>query len=342
MRRRYKIIAAAVLTGLCCAEAYSQSLDVSRLRMENERLRAENDSLRRRLVLSLPEADPWQGLSGLDDYGAEEGTGKVSSIEGLYVQLASPCLDLDYQDVIIKYIERYLTTLGRNTSVAVGRYEYHKTFFVDIFDRYGVPAELTTLSIVESAVSTTAVSHAGAAGVWQLMPATARDYGLRVDGIIDERFDLEKSTHAAARYLHNTYEQLGSWPLAVMSYNCGIGNVRRGIVMVGGSGRPWDILAVLPEETRAYLPSLLAVNYITQFGREQEGFVARQWSPPATVTVRVGAELNMAEVAMRLGIQSDALRRLNPAVLTDRVPADYPIVIPSSKRKEMENYLKEL
>lgn len=322
------LLAVPVTTG-------AQSLDVNRLRRENEVLRAQNDSLRRRLLLTLPEADPWGQLSGLDDDSGLP-SGDVSSIDALYVLLASPSMELEYQDVIRKYIERYLSSLGGHTSAAMGRYSHYSSLFIEEFDRFGVPEELTTLSIVESAVSATAVSVAGAAGVWQLMPATARAYGLRVDDDIDERFDVAKSTRAAARYLSDMYKSFGSWPLVVMGYNCGAGAVRRAIVRNGGADNPWEVLADLPAETRAYLPSLLAINYIRKFGGN-DGFREKPYSRAATHSFRMERDMSVSSLVTALGMDSASIRRLNPFLVGDMVPEGCVISVPAGRRKEAES-----
>lgn len=123
-------------------------------------------------------------------------------------------------------------------------------------------------------MSSAAVSPAGAAGMWQLMPSTARQYGLTVDENMDERTDVRRSTVAAAMLLRDLYRDLGSWALAVMAYNCGAGAVTRARILSGGSADPWQILSRLPRETQGYLPSYLAVSYLTVYGEREEGLVA--------------------------------------------------------------------
>ena len=94
-----------------------------------------------------------------------------------------------------------------------------------IMDRYKIPSDFKYLPLVESSLHGGAVSSAGAVGYWQLMPATARELGLTVDGQTDERLNLVKSTHAACRYLRFLHKRLGSWTLAAAAYNNGIGNI---------------------------------------------------------------------------------------------------------------------
>ena len=122
----------------------------------------------------------------------------------------------------------------------------------------GLPAELLGVAKVESNFNPFAVSLKGAAGLWQFMPATARRYGLRVDAFQDERFDVQKSTRAAGRYLRDLYTQFGSWPLVLAAYNAGEDAVQRAIDHASDrSFNSIDRAGLLPAETRAYVPAVL-------------------------------------------------------------------------------------
>ena len=99
----------------------------------------------------------------------------------------------------------------------------------------GVPPEIAALPFVESMFNTNARSYAGAAGIWQLMPATARSLGLKVTRMSDERLDVLKATRAAARMLRKNYQMLGSWPLAITAYNHGPNGIHRAVEQVGST-----------------------------------------------------------------------------------------------------------
>ncbi|WP_229367508.1 lytic transglycosylase domain-containing protein [Telluribacter humicola] len=96
-----------------------------------------------------------------------------------------------------------------------------------ILQRYGIPADLKYIPIVESTMTASAVSPRGAVGYWQFMPETAREFGLKVDDSVDERKNLIKSTHAACKYLLRLHRQLGSWTLVAAAYNAGPTRIRR-------------------------------------------------------------------------------------------------------------------
>ena len=123
-----------------------------------------------------------------------------------------------------------------------------------------VPLELLSVAYVESGFNSMALSPKGARGVWQFMPATARRYGLSVDGAVDHRTHTALATRAAARYLRDLHGQFGDWKLALAAYNAGEGRVRSIIRRTGV--RDFDEMSrrrLLPAETRAYVPSVLAI-----------------------------------------------------------------------------------
>jgi hypothetical protein len=128
-----------------------------------------------------------------------------------------------------------------------------------ILKSHGVPIDLAAVILVESGGRATALSPKGARGLWQLMPDTARRYGLRVDEIRDDRLDVLKATDAAARYLHDLYAQFGDWKLALAAYNTGEANV--GVAILKAHTQDFDQLTslrMLPLETRNYVPRVLA------------------------------------------------------------------------------------
>lgn len=144
-------------------------------------------------------------------------------------------------------------------SAATGRLNQLRPTVDPILRNRGVPAELAAVILVESGGRVDALSPKGARGLWQLMPDTARRYGLHVDEIRDDRLDLPMATDAAARYLHDLYAQFGDWKLALAAYNSGEANLSSAIVRA--HSHDFDQLTnlrVLPLETRNYVPRVLA------------------------------------------------------------------------------------
>ena len=124
----------------------------------------------------------------------------------------------------------------------------------------GVPNDVLAVAVVESGIRRDALSPAGARGMWQLRPATARRYGLNVSKRRDDRLNIEKATRAAARYLLDLYKNFNSWELALAAYNAGEGTVQRAIERAKSAD--FDVLRelrLLPEETRNYVPKVLAL-----------------------------------------------------------------------------------
>ncbi len=124
----------------------------------------------------------------------------------------------------------------------------------DMIRSAGLPSWIRKIPEVESGYDPNAVSHKGAAGLWQLMPETARGLGLRVDEEVDERFDPVKSTRAALEYIKTLYERLKDWRLVLIAYNWGIGNLMR-----AGTENVLKDPSLLPEETRNYLNKILGM-----------------------------------------------------------------------------------
>ena len=144
-------------------------------------------------------------------------------------------------------------------------------YFDEVFREYGIPGDVKYLSIAESALNPNATSHAGAAGIWQFMPRTARAYGLEITDYIDERRDIIKSTEAAARYLKANYSQLQSsgiddWLLAMCSYNAGIGNVLKDVKSQGADC--FFKVIMRAEETDYYVYRSIAIKMIFEYQKE--------------------------------------------------------------------------
>ncbi|MEO6128938.1 MAG: lytic transglycosylase domain-containing protein [Ferruginibacter sp.] len=131
--------------------------------------------------------------------------------------------------------------------------------------QHKIPAGLLYLAIIESKLKNTATSHVGAAGIWQLMPATGRTLGLKVNGKIDERRNIYSSTVAAAAYLNELYKQFDDWLLVVAAYNCGAGNVFKAI-RHSGSRDFWKLQGFLPAETRSHVKHFIATHFYYENG----------------------------------------------------------------------------
>jgi membrane-bound lytic murein transglycosylase D len=172
-------------------------------------------------------------------------------------------LDAPYETVL-PHVTWFCIEHRRGTAVMLARFASREEMIRREFAARGVPEDLAVLCIVESGMNPGAVSPAGAAGLWQFMPQTATGYGLTVNSVRDDRFDPAESTPAAARFLRDLHLSLGSWTLATAAYNCGAGRVQEA-VRKAGSDRFADILPYLPEETRDYVPRVIAATFALYF-----------------------------------------------------------------------------
>ena len=142
-----------------------------------------------------------------------------------------------------------------------------------ILRREGLPEQLVAVALIESGFNPLAKSPKGARGLWQLMPDTARHFGLNPDGPFDERLDPVRSTVAAAQYLKQLYSRWGDWSLTLAAYNAGSGRVQEALARSGAQSlRTAGSLRLLPEETQQYVPKVLAAaRRVSPF----EAFVGR-------------------------------------------------------------------
>jgi membrane-bound lytic murein transglycosylase D len=182
------------------------------------------------------------------------------------VKMAEELPIADVNPHIDKYITRYTTGSGRLTTVrGLERARTKRATAERIFVEEGVPAELVWLAQVESGWRIQAVSPAAAAGVWQFIPRTAQRFGLHVEDGRDDRYDFEKQTRVAARYLKFLYDYYdGNWPLAIGAYNTGEENMDRAIARSGGVKDFWTLRDrdLLHPETAEYVPKVLAASIV--------------------------------------------------------------------------------
>ena len=193
------------------------------------------------------------------------------------------------------------------------RAQRYLPFIVDELQRRDLPMELALLPIVESAFDPFAYSHGRAAGLWQMIPGTARRFGVRQNWWYDGRRDIVDSTHAALDYLEYLHDLMdGDWLHAIASYNSGEGNVLRAIKRNRAKSKPTDFWNLsVPRETSAYVPRLMALVEIVrdpdQFGLALPELV----DEPQFVVADVGGQLDLALAAELSGMDLDGLYAYN-------------------------------
>jgi membrane-bound lytic murein transglycosylase D len=191
------------------------------------------------------------------------------------------------------------------------RYLHH---IVEQVERRGMPMEVALLPVIESAFTPKAYSRAKASGLWQFIPSTGKNYGLTQDWWRDNRNDVVAATDAALNYLQRLYDMFGSWELALAAYNCGEGCVGRAIAANQKRGLPTDFLSLkLPNETRNYVPRLIAVKNIVlapaAYGIELESVPDQ----PYFTAVPAPGKIDVPLAAKLAGMSVEEFLALNPA-----------------------------
>ena len=203
-------------------------------------------------------------------------------------------------------------------------YMYH---IANEVKKRNMPAEAALLPFIESAFVTKAKSHVGASGLWQFMPATGRHYGLEKTPVYDGRHDVYAATDAALNYLQYLYGLFGDWPLAFSAYNWGEGNVGRAINRARAQGlEPTYENLRMPNETRNYVPKLLAVRNIIANPQSFGISISDIDNKPYFQAIELDHPIDNEAITRLAGITQSELLALNPAF-------NVPAFIPKSKRK---------
>ena len=220
---------------------------------------------------------------------------------------------------------------------------------VKLVESKNVPGEIALLPIVESAFQPNVVSPARAAGIWQFIPSTGHNYGLKRNHSYDGRRDVYASTKAAIKYLKKLHGDFGDWLLAIAAYNCGEGAVARSVRRNESMGLPTDFWSLnLPQETRSYVPKLLAVARL--FADAEKYGISLKDLPNVAMykPVKVTNQLDLALAADAAGISLDKLYELNPGFKGKFADLDgsFHLYIPAEKkaadfRQEVERLHQE-
>ncbi|MDD2729817.1 transglycosylase SLT domain-containing protein [Malikia sp.] len=193
----------------------------------------------------------------------------------------------------------------------------HKYLFhiVEELERRNMPTELALLPFVESAFNPQAVSSASAAGMWQFMPATGKDFDLKQNMFRDDRRDVLASTRAALDYLERLNRQFNDWQLALAAYNWGQGNVAKAIKRNQAQGLGTSYAEInLPQETRQYVPKLLAIKHIVARPERFRAQLPAIGNHPFFDAVPIQRDMDVAKVAELAGVSERDLRQLNPSI----------------------------
>ena len=229
-------------------------------------------------------------------------------------------MEMPYNSIVQQFINQYSGRLRRSVSYMLGAGNFYIPIFEEALDYYGLPLELKYLPVIESALDPTAVSRAGAVGLWQFMLATGKRYDLKVNSLVDERRDPIKSSWAAAKYLRDLFKIYGDWNLVIAAYNCGPTKINKAIHRANGARDYWTIYPYLPQETRGYVPAFIAANYIMTYYCEHNICPMKTKIPVTTDTIMVSRNVHMEQIAALCNIDVEAIRALNPQYRTGVIP----------------------
>ncbi len=229
-------------------------------------------------------------------------------------------MEMPYNDIVRKFIDTYTVRLRGQVAFMLSACNFYMPIFEEALDAYGLPLELKYLPIIESALNPSAVSRAGATGLWQFMHATGKVYGLENNSLVDERRDPIKATWAAARYLKDMYDIYHDWNLVIAAYNCGPGNINKAIRRAGGKTDYWEIYRYLPRETRGYVPAFIAANYVMTYYCKHNICPMETNIPQATDTVLVTRDLHFQQIADLCHVPMEEIKSLNPQYKRNIIP----------------------
>lgn len=275
-------------------------------------------------TLVEPEESATEEIADLNKPGAWETDAKPAP-RGQAEATGYELSDYDFPVVVNRQVNYYLDLFQGKQRKQFARWLSRSSRYLPAIEAEllaaGLPRDLAMLAMIESGFNPSAVSRAGASGLWQFMPATGRRYDLNITSWVDERRNPEKATRAAIRYLSRLYQQFNDWYLAVAAYNTGEGMIERAIKNHGSTDF-WDLAASesMYMETKRYVPKLIAAIIIAR-NPEAYGFDAIDYlDPHAYEVVSIPAGTDLYSVAGTAGTSVQQLRALNSELLKNQTP----------------------
>ena len=232
-------------------------------------------------------------------------------------------LPLTVNDEVLSFLNFFQTPRGKAiVETGLRRSGRYREMISRVLREEGVPQDLIYLAQAESAFQPLALSRAGARGIWQFVPWRGNEYGLKRSWWVDERQDPEKATRAAAQHLRDLYGLFGDWYLAMAAYNCGPGNVQKGVERTGYADF-WELYRrnVLPRETKNYVPIIVALTLIAKDAAHY-GIRTELEPPVPSDVVKPGRAIDLRLVAETIDVDVETLRSLNPSLLRMATPDD--------------------
>jgi membrane-bound lytic murein transglycosylase D len=254
-------------------------------------------------------------------------------------------LPLTVNDSVLQYLSFFSTTRGRATvEHGLDRSGRYNDMIRRVLKEEGVPQDLMYLAQAESAFQPTAVSRAGARGLWQFMPFRGEEYDLDRTYYVDERSDPEKATRAAARHMRDLYDMFGDWYLVMAAYNSGPMNVVKAVERTGYADF-WELQKrhALPKQTQNYVPIIIALALVAKDPSLYGVQVAPEKPAPVDV-VHPAHAIDLRLVADATGADLDDLRELNPEMLRSVTPNDptFDLRLPAGYGEKFSNVINQV
>ena len=231
------------------------------------------------------------------------------------IQKLEKTIPLEYNGQVKAYLTKYLSANYKPyMEKLLGLSQYYFPIYDEIFEQQNIPKEIKFISVIESSLDPQTVSRSGAVGLWQFMYATAKGYDFTMDGSMDERRDTYSTTYAVCDYLQQAHAEFDDWLLALASYNCGRGGVRRAIKRSGLTNPTfWELSPFLPQETRNYIPKFIAMSYVLNHAEVYGLNAAPSSLNEEHKVLMLDKSVSLETVANSLSVSTDLLKELNPA-----------------------------
>ena len=247
--------------------------------------------------------------------------------------------------LIEKFRKQYMCSDGYNyLSKIMKRSAPYRDFIIELLETENMPAELLFLPVIESGFFETATSKSGAVGIWQFMKNSIGGYNIHIDDWVDERRDPWKTSIAAVKKLKWNYSQFNDWPLALAAYNSGVGAIRAAIKKAGKADY-WYLAehGYLKKETLYYVPKFLAVAEILSRSEELNIDWGNTEEHAPTSTIEIKRAIDVRLLAEELGLESEAIRKLNPSLRYFITPPSikYELRLPSAYTEAAQTVLNQ-
>jgi membrane-bound lytic murein transglycosylase D len=251
------------------------------------------------------------------------------------------CIEPQWTEEIKNFIKARLKH-KESTQKILGRTFMYAPYVEKCITENGLPLDLQALYIIESGMNPRAISSAGAGGLWQLMPETAKSYGVHISSNVDERFDPYKSTQAAMNLLKALHKKYNDWALALAAYNAGPARVDWAIKH-GKSTDFWKIRRFMMKETQNYVPAFLAASYVMQnYPWHNIKPKLPELDLQISSVIKMKEYMSFSTISQITDIPVTTIQELNPSYMNDFIPATTEgsyVIIPARVKRTFENYI---